>query len=227
MPSDARSLLKAATQERSKTSESGITDPFASYNPASGALRCSACNYLAIKHENLWAAHIVSKSHRTNVARIRSEQALKFEQEKTLQQSQALQTKDGKRKAVDKDESTSADSSGSTADGSVAKKARNLEEAKVDNEWERFKRQLESGDKSEVTDEDQRYNAEAIIEVQPQLLADADTRLSEAEGEDEQELIAARERKRQEQDEREEILSRYEEEQRIQDEADERCVALN
>lgn len=226
MPSDARSLLKAAAQERRKTAAPGISDPFASYNPISGALRCSACNYVAIKHESLWAAHIVSKSHRANALRLRQEQTVNEREEEVPRQAQAQKTKDGKRKAVDDDDPTTVGDAETLAEDITAKKARNAEGPELDSEWELFKRQMEAGEVSTAVDDDQ-YSKQATIEVQAQLHFDGDAPSAEAGSEDTQEETAAREKVRQEQEEREEILSRYEEEQRLQDEADERYVSFS
>lgn len=63
---DVRALLKAKRQE------ARISHPYAAYNP-SGQLKCSVCG-LVIKHASAWEGHLGSKSHRTNVARMREEE---------------------------------------------------------------------------------------------------------------------------------------------------------
>ena len=63
---DVRALLKAKRQE------ARISHPYATYNP-SGQLKCSVCG-LAIKHASAWEGHLGSKSHRTNIARLREEE---------------------------------------------------------------------------------------------------------------------------------------------------------
>ncbi|WVQ84447.1 hypothetical protein IAT38_006599 [Cryptococcus sp. DSM 104549] len=59
---DARSLLRA------KKAEARITHPYASYT-AAGALRCSICA-TPVKQ---WDAHLLTKQHRTSVAREKAE----------------------------------------------------------------------------------------------------------------------------------------------------------
>lgn len=222
MPSDTRSLLRAAANERAKSSSSGISDPFASYS-STGGLRCSACNFLGIKHESLWGAHALSKSHRANVARMRDEE---------LRQAELQRTKDGKRKADESEMSPSqddaslptsraaADTSETIDDGPEIKKAR------IDPEWELFKSQMEtSADEDEPSR--QGYSAGSALEAEAQLISHDANDGPRAGQDDELELksaeeLAAEERARKEQEEREEILSRLEEEQRQQDEADQR-----
>lgn len=63
---DVRALLKAKRQE------ARISHPYAAYNP-SGQLKCLVCG-LVIKHASAWEGHLGSKSHRTNVARMREEE---------------------------------------------------------------------------------------------------------------------------------------------------------
>ncbi|ODO03580.1 zinc finger protein 830 [Cryptococcus wingfieldii CBS 7118] len=60
---DAKSLLRA------KKAEARITHPYATYN-ASGVLRCSICAVPAVKQ---WDAHLLTKQHRTSVAREKAE----------------------------------------------------------------------------------------------------------------------------------------------------------
>ena len=63
---DVRALLKAKRQE------ARISHPYAAYNP-SGQLKCLVCG-LVIKYASAWEGHLGSKSHRTNVARMREEE---------------------------------------------------------------------------------------------------------------------------------------------------------
>ncbi|SPO27172.1 uncharacterized protein UTRI_10634_B [Ustilago trichophora] len=232
MPADARSLLRAAANERAKAGASGISDPFASYS-STGGLRCSACSYLTIKHESLWGAHVLSKSHRANVTRIREEE---------LRQAEIQRTKDGKRKADDADdELEEGDGSLSAATGTghveedagpESKKARmeaNGAEA-IDPEWELFKSQMEATE-PESSQSRGDHSAGAALEAEAQLIShDGDAHLDPKAQEEVEEKTAeeleAEERARKEQEEREEILSRLEEEQRQQDEADQRVSAL-
>ncbi|EST04685.1 hypothetical protein PSEUBRA_005961 [Kalmanozyma brasiliensis GHG001] len=236
MPTDARSLLRAAANERAKASATGISDPFASYS-STGGLRCSACKYLTIKHESLWGAHVLSKSHRSNVARIREEE---------LSQAELQRTKDGKRKAQDapaQDDhrealaasTTNADDRNADA-ASGSKKARvdtdqeNDIAPSVDPEWELFKAQLESAEPGQGPAAETN-SAGAALEAEAQLISNDDAGRNDGTvGNDAEELtieeVQAQERARKEQEEREEILSRLEEEQRQQDEADQRVSAL-
>ncbi|PWZ01321.1 hypothetical protein BCV70DRAFT_198747 [Testicularia cyperi] len=235
MPSDARSLLRAAASERARTATLGITDPFASYS-GTGGLRCSACNFLPLKHESLWSAHAASKSHRANAARIREEGKRKQEQEheEQLRQAELQRTKDGKRKAIDSDHDDGTSDSTDKQDGVTTKKSRtqSIQDANgagsvVDAEWEMFKAQMEVPDASAM--DSSSYAADATIEVQPQLRTDDGNADSKDATEDDQKIREeqeAEERTRKEQEEKEEIYARFEEEQRLQDEADERVTAL-
>ncbi|CBQ72596.1 conserved hypothetical protein [Sporisorium reilianum SRZ2] len=233
MSTDARSLLRAAANERAKAGASGIADRFASYS-STGGLRCSACSYVAIKHESLWGAHVLSKSHRANALRIKEEE---------LRQAEIQRTKDGKRKAEDaapeQDESADADALGSDADDAVqgSKRARTdstnepqAKSASIDPEWELFKSQMESTE-PEAGAAESTAGAGAALEAEAQLIshdeqgsgpAGTDGAAEEKSAEE----LEAEERARKEQEEREEILSRMEEEQRQQDEADSRVSAL-
>lgn len=237
MPADARSLLRAAASERAKAGASGISDPFASYS-STGSLRCSACNYLTVKHESLWGAHVLSKSHRTNVAQIREEE---------LREAELQRTKDGKRKAQDVpveeegDDSPPASRAGVDDEGAGAssgsKKARMEPTTAIDStlsidpDWQLFKSQMESPEPDLDLTADT-HGAGAALEAEAQLISrdGADMDGTKADIDDVEELnaeeLAAQERARKEQEEREEILSRLEEEQRQQDEADQRVSAL-
>jgi len=86
---DARSLLKAKRQE------ARISHPFATYT-SSGQLKCSVCG-TAVKHATVWEGHLGSKSHRTNVARMKEEQL----REEQRQRERAEVEAKGKRKADD------------------------------------------------------------------------------------------------------------------------------
>lgn len=224
MSADARILLRAAANERAKTSASGISDPFASYS-ASGGLRCSACNYLTIKHESLWGAHVLSKNHRSNVARIREEE---------LRQAEIQRTKDGKRKAENSEPSlnqgkganTTADVGTGQDDAEPESKKVRTEPTYNDSEWELFKSEMEASE-PRADEPVESYGAGAALEAEAQLISRDNTDLKAVGVGDEAEEktveeIEATERARKEQEEREEILARMEEEQRQQDEADQR-----
>ncbi|GAC93148.1 hypothetical protein PHSY_000711 [Pseudozyma hubeiensis SY62] len=228
MAGDARLLLRTAANERVRAAASGISDPFASYS-SSGNLRCSACDYLTIKPESLWGAHVLSKSHRANAARIK--------QEDQLRQAEQQRTKDGKRKAEDADGDAQADSLATSTDADLdqqhsalaSKKARtDVSDAApaVDAEWELFKSQMES---TEIEPDPSTIpsSAGAALEAEAQLITNDNAKDGSDGIEDKSpEELAAEERARKEQEEREEIFSRVEEEQRLQDEADQRVTAL-
>lgn len=223
MSQDARFLLRAAANERARATATGISDPFASYS-ATGGLRCSACNYLAIKHESLWGAHAQSKSHRNNAMRIREEEVRKAEVQRT---------KDGKRKADDSyedlgeaDEARASSLNANGVDDSSApesKKARTVA-SPIDAEWELFKSQMDATE-SGKDPRNEEFTGAAALEAEAQLISHEEGVGQNAAAEVEEksaEEIRAEERARKEQEEREEILSRLEEEQRQQDEADQR-----
>jgi len=86
---DARSLLKAKRQE------ARISHPFATYTP-SGQLKCAVCG-TAVKHATVWEGHLGSKSHRTNVARMKEEQSREEQRQRERAEAEAK----GKRKADD------------------------------------------------------------------------------------------------------------------------------
>ncbi|KAL9936741.1 hypothetical protein V8E36_004809 [Tilletia maclaganii] len=101
MASDARSLLRAAAQQRKAD---GIQDRYASYHPTTQALRCAACAFLPIKHDSLWSSHASSKSHRNNVARLNSEEQRRAAA--APRSAAGPSSKKGKRKQDDDDETT-------------------------------------------------------------------------------------------------------------------------
>lgn len=85
---DVRALLKAKRQE------ARVSHPLASYT-AAGQLKCIACGTI-VKQAAAWNGHVGSKSHRTNVARLKDEERAR--EALLAQQSQP------KRKASDDDE---------------------------------------------------------------------------------------------------------------------------
>lgn len=91
---DVRALLKAKRQEAK------IVHPLASYG-SSGQLRCAACGTI-VKHASAWEGHVGSKAHRTNVARIREEEAVKMREEQERERTEEMAR--GKRKAEEQDE---------------------------------------------------------------------------------------------------------------------------
>lgn len=175
---------------------------------------------------------MLSKSHRANVTQIREEE---------LRRAELQRTKDGKRKASDAapelDESGDADATSPDADDAVpgSKRPRtDLNEASaksttIDPDWELFKSQMESTE-TEQDASNQTTEAGAALEAEAQLISHDELGSGDAGAdaveEKSAEELEAEERARKEQEEREEILSRMEEEQRQQDEADSRVSAL-
>ncbi|KAB5588115.1 hypothetical protein CTheo_8443 [Ceratobasidium theobromae] len=86
--SDARSLLRRA---KAAESEKRINHPLALYN-AAGQLRCGACGTAVKPHA--WEGHVISKAHRTQVARLRAEE----------EKEQAKKRKAAENIEVDEDE---------------------------------------------------------------------------------------------------------------------------
>nr|CDI53133.1 conserved hypothetical protein [Melanopsichium pennsylvanicum 4] len=226
MATDARLLLRQATKSRASSS-SIISDPFASYS-STGALRCSACNFVTIKHESLWSSHALSKSHRANTARLREED---------LRQAEAQRIKDGKRKADDSQDDLGASHGPSgTITSSNGEEKGNLEFASqgskkartesIDPEWELFKSQMEANAEPKEDQQVSDHGAGAALEAEAYLISPRGTAANkyadDLVDERSKEELEAEERARREQEEREEILSRLEEEQRQQDEADQR-----
>ncbi|UZJ54047.1 hypothetical protein CBS101457_003367 [Exobasidium rhododendri] len=238
MPVDSRSLLRAASAAASSSalsSQEGIKDRFASYHPTTKLLRCLACQYVVVKHESLWASHTASKSHRSNVAQIRIQEEENRERDrqgesKANGQEKATEASGSKRKGID-------DEMGVEMNSDAAKRFRNdTRIGEVDTEWEKFQREVLNAPSALRPPPLSTY-ADATIEVAPELRrgnvnADVDVDADGEEGDEVDEVVVKKretevERKtRLEQEEREEILSRFEEEQRVQDEADERVTAL-
>lgn len=233
MPADARSLLRVAAAERARSSAGGIADPWASYHPTTGALRCAACGYMVIKHEALWSAHAASKSHRSNAAREKAER-----EEKERKEAEKKARKEGKRKAVDGDadavekrqDTKRARTEEEGVKGAAALPLQSQTNEPVDEDWELFRRTVldaESDSQAPQAAAAPSY-ANATISAEPVLRADASREggahgdAGEQQQEETQEESAEEKRARLEQEEREEIYARFEEEQRLQDEADER-----
>lgn len=234
MPVDARSLLRASTASSASGSHvegapthRAIVDRFASYHPKTRALRCSACDYQIVKHESLWASHTASKTHRSNVQAIKRREE---EQARRDAESSAISEKStapGKRKQEN-------EQAKEVQEVDTMKRARRegagpSDEAlsQIDSEWERFQAEVLDASANGQSDDSKRYiNAGATIEVEPMLKNQMD---DDGVGEDEaDELVEtpAEKQARLEQEEREDIIARLEEEQRLQEEADERASAL-
>ncbi|PWN53828.1 hypothetical protein IE53DRAFT_100833 [Violaceomyces palustris] len=227
MSSDARSLLRKAASERVKSQVGGITDPSASYNVATGALRCSACNFLPIKHESLWSSHAASKSHRSNVQKTRSQGLGNAREDNASDRDHRP-----KRKAHDSDASVQISTSQKEEDREAPKKMRtgayptNEGDTLVDSEWELFQQSLKKAEKAYVAPSppvpsSTSYES-ATIEAGPVLKEDRATNSEKDVPKLQDEETAEEKQLRLEREEKEEIYARFEEEQRLQDEAYER-----
>lgn len=227
MPVDARSLLRASAS----TSAGAIADRFASYHPKTRALRCSACDFQVIKHDSLWSSHVASKTHRKNTQAIqeKEEEDTLAKQKEIAEQtsvspvahaespSQKDEVVSGKRKSPSPGEEQEV--------GKRAKQDTGTSEnhgTYLDSEWARFQQEIAS-----TSNAHQYYSSDATIEAKPELRQPA-----EETEEEEDELPQAKEETPEEKqarldlEERQDIFSRMEEEQRIQEEADERVRAL-
>lgn len=245
---DARALLRATKgaaagassagdDSQSRSGKGAIRDRFASYNSKTGALRCAACSYLTIKHDNLWTSHAASKSHRQNVAAILAKEEKEEEERRRKAEQEELTAKSsiagGKRKAADHDgpngdadasEETKKQKLAATASASVP--ADPASEA----EWEAFQREILSASNptGTGTDEDYKKFAAATIEAAPVLRRrdgdeeDEDLVEEEQPIEKTEEELEEERRQKKEQEEKEEIMERYEEEVRAQQEANDR-----
>lgn len=199
---EARSLLRATASQRDP-SAAGILDRYASYHPKTGALRCSACDFAVVKHERLWSAHALSKTHRANVQAIESRERAAQQHKPHAVQDEPSETL--KRKETEPEELSEAKRTRRDADTTPAS---------LDKEWEEFQRTVLQPAASPPTPYDK-----ATITVAPQLVREQATDEPEKEETDEER------RARLEREEREDILARIDEEQRAQDEAEERYVA--
>lgn len=232
MPTDARLLLRAAVASSSaqSLSDGGIKDRFASYHPKTRALRCTACDFLNIKHESLWASHAASKSHRSNVAKLKREEEEKEMERKRQQQASAIQQEESVVEEVGS-LGNKRKERGLEHESSKRAKKGDRDQAE-DLEWERFQREVLDAP-STIEQPSLSTYAEATIEVAPALRPGVNGEIGEEEDEvDEEDMnqqateTDAERRSRLEREDREEILARLEEEQRLQDEADERVSAL-
>ncbi|WFD43730.1 hypothetical protein MPSI1_002394 [Malassezia psittaci] len=211
---EARSLLRARTSQRDGEAER-VDDKWASYHPKTGALRCSACDMLTVKHERLWANHLASQTHRQRVERI--EQRAENDKQES---EQGLHT-----------ENSNADSAPLTKDATEIRKRKDTEDSdadvkrikhdlpgqddaiSLDQEWQAFQDSLK-----QATPTDHTYNL-ATISVEPEL------RRQQADDPVQHETEEER-RNRLQREEREDILARIDAERQAQAEADDRVAAL-
>lgn len=201
---DARALLRAAQQATGSSGTTTLNDAFASYHPRTQALRCSACSYAAIKHDSLWPAHAASKSHKLNVAKL-----------KAAQEAEQQQRVGEKRKAATAHEE---------ADKRV--KTSSPPPAAVDAEWALFEAEVLNAPNTSADAIAPKYVG-STVEVAPVLRAESGQPPHQQRQDDDEAPVqvaetAEQKRARLEQEEKEEIYARLEDEQRTQDEAEER-----
>lgn len=215
--SDARSLLRAAASQREQPPAAGIHDRWASYHAKTGTLRCSACNSAVIKHERLWGAHAASKTHRANVHAIEAREARDTAKEGAAPEmvpvdaDPAPEAEGLKRKEAEDSEETESKR--------TRRDAPEAQAPAVDKEWEEFQRTVLQTPAPAPAP--QKNYEHATISVEPELHHEQTQGTGEVVEETEEEKRARLDREA-----REEILSRIEDEQRAQDEADERYVAI-
>ncbi|KDN43675.1 hypothetical protein K437DRAFT_274836 [Tilletiaria anomala UBC 951] len=252
---DARALLRATKSGigsgASGSSSHGaappaITDRFASYNRKTSALRCSACSYMTIKHENLWMSHAASKSHRSNAAGIlakerqaeeqQAQERRRREEEGAAAVADSSKTPTGKRKAESQDAPAADAESSSHGDGS---KKQRMADPVIESEWEKFQREVLGGASAvDSTGSDNEYKRFAAATIEAAAVLRKPT--GEYDGDEDKEGVAVaspalrktreeiedEQRLERQQQEKEEIMQRYEEEVRLQQEGDERVAAL-
>lgn len=217
--SDARSLLRAAASQREQPPAVGIHDRWASYNAKTGTLRCSACNSAVIKHERLWGAHAASKTHRANVHAIEAREARDTAKEGAVPEDVPVdadpepEAEGLKRKEAEDSEETESKR--------TRRDAPEAQAPAVDKEWEEFQRTVLQTAATAPAPAPQKNYEHATISVEPELHHEQAQGTGEVVEETEEEKRARLDREA-----REEILSRIEDEQRAQDEADERYVAF-
>ncbi|PBK75455.1 hypothetical protein ARMSODRAFT_949691 [Armillaria solidipes] len=242
---DVRALLKAKRQE------ARISHPLASYS-SSGQLRCSACGTI-VKHSSAWEGHLGSKSHRTTVARLKEEQRLKEEEEKnkiSLGKRKSADDEDmdvADEPAAKKTKSSNAPpgfpadffSDPSLAPAPTAYEGgsddENLPEkppaavpqnhpSGIDEEWERFQRDVINAPEYQDTYENATVFAEPVmVSETPEGFPAQEI---EAVAADTTPLDEEERRKQKEQDERELIMDRLLDEEQAQEEADMKVTVM-
>ncbi len=228
--SGAGSSSSASASTSSAQRQGAITDRFASYSSSTGSLRCSACSYLAIKHDALWSAHAASKSHRANAAAVlaKEEQEAAERRRKEEAAAAAAETEQAASGSGAKRKGEEANSSSKRQKTDAQSSA--ADDASLDPEWLAFKREvLDKQPANGSGGEDYTKYAAATIEAAPVLRgADGEdeggnaAKAAPSEPELTEEELEEKRRAEQERAEKEEIMERYEEEVRIQQEGDER-----
>ncbi|KAK7686139.1 hypothetical protein QCA50_010951 [Cerrena zonata] len=248
---DVRALLKAKRQEAK------VSHPLASYT-ASGQLKCIACGTI-VKQAAAWNGHVGSKSHRTNVARLKDEERAR---EALLAQQSLSKRKasdhddeddeplpdslDPKRPKLDQpvssgfptdffsdpskapplqaeDESDQEDQSADTQPATAAS------QDVIDLEWQQFQQAMLNPPEADIDTRDTYDRATVMAEpvLNDEVPAGFPPRPDQAaEAEPEEELDEDALRKRKELDERELIMDRLLEEERLQEEADAKVSML-
>lgn len=251
--SDVRALLKAKRQEAK------VIHPLASYT-ASGQLKCIACGTI-VKQAAAWNGHVGSKSHRTNVARLRDEErareALLAQQHSKRKASdqdrdsdepdtQSLELKRPKLDHTEQPQQAPATASAGfpadffsdphqaptipLADDDSDDEPQSADAPEptstdvIDIEWQQFQQAMLNHPPHETY---QRATVVAEPVLNEEVPAGFPPRPDQsAEAEPEEELDEEASRKRKEQDERELIMDRLVEEERLQEEADAKVSML-
>ncbi|WFC99891.1 hypothetical protein MYAM1_002637 [Malassezia yamatoensis] len=206
---EARSLLRATASQRDGAAER-INDQWASYHPKTGALRCSACDLVTVKHERLWDNHLASQTHREHVKEMQQRADNARKESKDSNAESAPLTKDAPEIRKRKDTQDS--------DADVKRTKHELpvqdDAPSLDQEWQAFQTSL----KQSETTKDPTYD-HATISVEPELKREQAEDVVQHETEEQR-------RNRLQREEREDILARIDAERQAQAEADDRVAAL-
>ncbi|KAI0259858.1 hypothetical protein BC834DRAFT_973893 [Gloeopeniophorella convolvens] len=245
---DVRALLKA------KRAEARIVHPYAAYTPA-GALRCTACS-AGVRHAGAWEGHLGSKAHRVAVARARAaaaaeaeaaaaatskRQAEEADEEMEGTPPPAKRQRTAEREAQhpsgafpadffsdparappprDDDDDDEMDADDDNAEGSKPPATQ------FDREWAAFEAELAA--RPAAADPQETY-ARATVAAEPALapaLVGLPAAQEQTAAEEEKPPSEEEARRRRKEEEHELIMDRLLEEERAQEEADGRVVAL-
>lgn len=240
---DARALLRDAAAKRAQTTIERIGDRWASY--ADRTLKCTACD-VPIKHERLWAAHAASAEHARNAAAADAAHA--------PESPAAAQSAGSTGRAASDADGAPARTSATAASEAPKRKSdqeeredtkRPRNEPDLDAAWAEFQQVI--GEASTVSApapaasavpapaapaaplaapaEDPRF-ANATISAEPALRDPAAETEKPGPGEptpETEDELAARQARADKQD----FLARLDEEERVQEEATDRCVYAN
>ncbi|CAL1715743.1 unnamed protein product [Somion occarium] len=224
--SDVRALLKAKRQE------ARVVHPLASYT-SSGQLRCIACATIV---KQAWNGHVGSKSHRTNVARLREEERARDAQAKRKASDEQEDQQDLKKARL---ESSPPPATGFPTDffsdptkapplqADIFEDDESAEHKQpdvIDLEWQQFQQAVLNPPETHETYERATIIAEPV--PNPELPTGFPPLASAAEPAPEPELDEEALRRKREQDDREIIMDRLLEEERLQEEADAKVTML-